>query len=109
VRGTRFQQALVSENDEFRVRNVGTVCPYEGTRIWVDHLREAEPGEDGHSDAGEIGLMIEAGGESVQAFLSPQDALMLADRLQRAADLVLETTEDVPDADREYQRLTRRP
>jgi hypothetical protein len=75
----------------------------------VDHLWEAKPREDGHPDEGEIGLMVEAGGESVQPFLSPENALMLANRLHRAADLVLEASEDVPDADREYQRLTRRP
>jgi hypothetical protein len=37
------------------------------------------------------------------------DALLLADRIRRAADLALETTEDQPDLEREYQRMARRP
>jgi hypothetical protein len=53
--------------------------------------------------------MIEAGGQSTEAFLSPGDALVLADRIRRAADLALETSEDQPDLDREYQSLARRP
>jgi hypothetical protein len=36
--------------------------------------------------------------------LSAEEALLLADRLQRAAHLVLETDEDLPDPEREYRR-----
>lgn len=99
----------MSDDDDIRVRNVAMLCPYEGTRIWIDHLWEAEPREDGHADEGEVGIMIEADGQSTEAFPNPGDALLLADRIPRAADLALETREDQPDLDREYLHWTRRP
>jgi hypothetical protein len=36
--------------------------------------------------------------------MTPEDALMLANRLTRAANLVLETMEDAPDVEREAAR-----
>jgi len=39
------------------------------------------------------------------AMLTPDEALLLADRLKRAADLVLETLEDPPDLEREAARF----
>jgi hypothetical protein len=54
----------VSGNDEFTVRNVAMICPDEGTRIWIDHLWEAQPAEDGHPDPGQVGIMLEVNGES---------------------------------------------
>lgn len=49
--------------------------------------------------------MIEAGGQQMGVFLGPEDGLMLADRIRRAVDLVLEISEDKPETetDREYQ------
>jgi hypothetical protein len=39
--------------------------------------------------------------------LTAEEALLLADQLTRGAHLVLETGEDLPGAEREYQRLIR--
>jgi hypothetical protein len=49
--------------------------------------------------------MLEAGGQQLGVFLGPEDGLMLADRIRRAVDLVLEISEDEPETetDREYQ------
>ena len=53
-------------------------------------------------DPGFIALMV---GEE-QALLDPGDALMLAERLQRAASLVMEAMEDAPDIEREAARYS---
>jgi hypothetical protein len=99
----------VSGNDKIKVRNIGIICPGEGTTVWVDHVWETRPRGHGHRDEGAIGLMIEAGGEQLGVFLGPEDGLMLADRIRRAVDLVLEISEDEPETetDREYQPLSR--
>jgi hypothetical protein len=103
----RSREALVGDDGAFRVRNVGIVRPGEGAAIWVDHVWEARPREDGHPDEGTVGLMIEAGGEQLGVFLGPEEGLMLADRIRRAVDLVLEASEEQSDTDREYQLLSR--
>ena len=104
-----FREVLVSGNDNIKVRNVGIVCPGEGTTVWVDHVWETRPRRHGQRGEGAIGLMIEAGGEQLGVFLGPADGLMLADRIRRAVDLVLEISEDEPETetDREYQLLSR--
>jgi hypothetical protein len=53
--------------------------------------------------------MLEVGGQQVGVFLGPEDGLMLADRIRRAVDLVLEISEDEPETetDREYQLPSR--
>ena len=43
--------------------------------------------------------MIEAGGTQLGVFLGPEDGLMLADRVRRAVDIVLEISEDEPETD----------
>lgn len=104
-----FREVLVSGNGKIKVRNVGIVCPGEGTTVWVDHVWETRPRGHGQRDEGAIGLMIEAGGEQLGVFLGPEDGLMLADRIRRAVDLVLEISEDEPQTEtgREYQLLSR--
>lgn len=103
----RYGEAHVSDNDKIRVRNVGIVCPGESTTIWVDHVWETRPRGHGHRDEGSVGLMMEVGGRQVGVFLGPEDGLMLADRIRRAVDLVLETSEDQPETHREYWLLSR--
>jgi hypothetical protein len=95
----------VSGNDKVRVRNIGIICPAQGATVWVDHVWETRPRGHGRRDEGAIGLMIEAGGQQVGVFLGPEDGLMLADRIRRAADLVLEISEDEPETetDRQYR------
>jgi hypothetical protein len=99
----------MSGNDKVRVRNIGIVCPGEGMTVWVDHVWDTRPRAHGRRDEGAVGLMLEAGGQQLGVFLGPEDGLMLADRIRRAVDLVLEISEDEPETetDREYQPPTR--
>jgi hypothetical protein len=99
----------VSGDDKVKVRNIGIVCPGEGTTVWVDHVWDTPPRGHGRRDEGSVGLMIEADGQQVGVFLGPEDGPMLADRIRRAVDLVLEISEDEPqtETDREYQVLSR--
>ena len=94
-------------DDKIRVRNIGIVCPSEGTTVWVDHVWDTGPRGHGRRDEGAIGLMIETDGEQLGVFLGPEDGLMLADRIRRAVDILLEIGEDEPETetDREYQPL----
>ena len=100
----------MSGNDKVRVRNIGIVSPGEGATVWLDHVWETRPRGHGRRDEGAVGLMLEAGGQQVGVFLGPEDGLMLADRIRRAVDLVLEISEDEPETetDREY-RVPSRP
>jgi hypothetical protein len=96
----------VRGNDKVRVRNIGIICPGEGTTVWVDHVWDTRPRGPGRRDEGAVGLMIEAGGQQLGVFLGPEDGLMVANRIRRAVDLVLEISEDEPETetDREYQQ-----
>jgi hypothetical protein len=62
-----------------------------------------------HIDPGQVNLSLASyeaeGTQERRAFLNPFEALMLADRLTRAAHFVLETQEGVPSAERELRRL----
>jgi hypothetical protein len=99
----------MSGDDKIKVRNIGIVCPGEGTTVWVDHVWDTRPRGHGRRDEGAVGLMLEAGGQQLGVFLGPEDGLMLADRIRRAVDLVLEISEDEPETetDREYQQASR--
>jgi hypothetical protein len=99
----------MSGNDKVRVRNIGIICPAEGATVWVDHVWETRPRGHGRRDEGAVGLMLEVGGQQVGVFLGPEDGLMLADRIRRAVDIVLEISEDEPETetDREYQPVSR--
>jgi hypothetical protein len=79
------------------------------TDAWVDHVWDTRPSGHGRRDEGAVGLMLEAGGQQLGVFLGPEDGLMLADRIRRAVDLVLEISEDEPETetDREYQQASR--
>jgi hypothetical protein len=105
----------VSENSA-RIRIVGSV-PVDngGTRIWIDHVFTVGSSSDDDPDEGHVGLTITEDGTAAGAdrlrivanstcLLTAEEALLLADRLQRAAHLVLETEEDLPDPEREYRR-----
>ena len=89
----------------FRERNIGRIDTGED-EISVDHLYDSEPaacpGCGGRCVApGLVALTVTD--ESV--LLTPEEALLLANRLTRAANLVLETMEDAPDAEREAARF----
>ena len=75
----------------------------------IDRIYTMEACEAGHPDEGLVGITIQAGEVHADAVLTAEEALMLADRLTRAAHLVLEAGEDEPETetDREYQPLSR--
>jgi hypothetical protein len=110
----------MSEHDHdtvpLRIRSVGDLfLEDQDITVSVDHVYLAE-GSAGACDncggpcrdPGFVGLGIcdvEEGGEHMHAQLTPSEALLLANRLERAANLVLESEEDVPDIEREAARL----
>jgi hypothetical protein len=56
-------------------------------------------------DPGEVALLLVEGTESVGIKFGPGIAFTIADRLTRAAHLILEAGEDLPDIAREMARL----
>jgi hypothetical protein len=91
----------VSGNCE-RIRIVGSVPVDDDTMIWIDHVFAT--GTSPYDDPGYVGLTVAEDDTKATCLLTAQEALLLADRLQRAAHLVLETEEDLPDPEREYRR-----
>lgn len=82
--------------------------------VIVDHVYlgagDTDPCEDCGGvvhDEGAVGLAVDDHGEMVNSvILSPEEALLVANRLTRAANLVLEGGEDAPDLEREVARFT---
>lgn len=93
------------QHSDLVARNVWTGVTTDGSRISIDHLYPAEPepccacGGDCIT-AGLVGLIL----DDAVAMLTPEEAGLLANRLTRAENLVLEMTEDTPDPDREAAR-----
>lgn len=95
-------------------RTIGRIFP-ESTesQVVVEHVYAPDGsfkcddcGKPGH-DPGYVGLVIYGdGGDCESVLLEPHEALLIANRLQRAASLVLESTEDVPDVEREANRFS---
>ena len=101
------------ETVDFRTRTVlhlHLTDEDDGPAVIVDHVYEPEGmttcecGAPGH-DPGMVGLML-AGGEkkAVSVLLTPERALLVANRLTRAANFALESGEDPLDLDREAAR-----
>ena len=92
-----------------RNRNLLEMELDDETVILVDHVYMPEGaarvcpdcGGPGHN-AGMVGLIL----DGACGLLSPEEALLLADRLVRGAHLVLESTEDPPDVEREAARYS---
>jgi hypothetical protein len=82
------------------------------TLILIDHVYEREGatacecGGPSH-DPGMVWLSIADEDGDGSAFLTAEQALLVANRLTRAASLVLESGEDVPDVEREAARYQR--
>lgn len=103
-----------SDDNKLRTRTIGVIFgDCGGDRIMIEHVFAPEGsfgceecGGPGH-DPGMVGLGID-GDDDQQAYamLSPEEALLIANRLTRAAGLVLESAEDVPDVEREAARFT---
>lgn len=100
-----------------RRRIVGRLHPNDGESfVVVDHvfaaegsLACAECGKPTH-DPGMIGLLVDEDAEDMdtppaEVLLTYQEALVLANRLERAAALVLEAGEERPDVEREAARF----
>jgi hypothetical protein len=71
-----------------------------GTHICIDHVYE--PG----GEPGMVGLLLWDNDATVSVLLDAADALLVAERLQRAASLVLKFDEDPEDIEREAARYT---
>jgi hypothetical protein len=93
-----------------RTRTVWHMLLDDDTDLIVQHvyLPEGAAGKCSHGgcenpahDPGMVGLIL--GGET--ALLTPEDALVVANRITRAANLVLESEEDCPDIEREAARF----
>lgn len=102
-----------AEGIPLRTRTIGVVFgDCGGDRIAVEHVFAPEGafecddcGAPGH-DPGMVGLGIDGDDQqSAYAMLSPEEALLIANRLTRAAMLVLESQEDRPDVEREAARF----
>lgn len=104
------------ESIKLRTRTLGRVHPDDDTVIVVEHVYEAEGaspcehcGTPAH-DPGMVGLIINSeDGDGTPTFtsvlLTAEDALTLANRLERGASLILESTEDSPDIEREAAKF----
>lgn len=97
-----------------RVRAVGHVHCDDDVVVVVDHVYMADGsfpcddcGQPGH-DPGMVGMGISEGDEEdsrhASALMTPEAALTVINRLQRAVNMVLESSEDVPDVEREANR-----
>jgi len=94
-----------------RARTIGSVYPSDDTVIIVEHVYEPGTapchgcGEHAH-DPGTVGMIVSRDDEQpVAVSMSAEDALLLANRLERAAGIVLELGEDAPDIEREAARF----
>lgn len=99
---------------EMKSRLVGFIDADETTHIEVEHVYDNAtcPEHGGLAHGGLVGVTIHdhsPGEEACAAvLLDACDALLLADRITRAAHLVLELEEDLPDVEREYLRYSKR-
>ena len=102
------------EEVPLRTRIIGGISPCEDSTVVVAHLYEPEGAsgkcihdgcEHNAHDPGMVDLFVEHGDDAVSVQMFPGAALELANRLTRAANLVLESGEDVPDVEREAARF----
>jgi hypothetical protein len=86
-----------------KIRHVGFFETESGEHIGVAHLFDNQTcPEHGHLLITNSALVLMVNGDN--AVLDVGEALLLADRLMRAAQLVLEAGEDVADVEREVIR-----
>jgi hypothetical protein len=96
-----------------RSRTIGHVHPDDDTLIVVEHVYAAEGTAGSCSDCGKpahdpgmVGLVVhQEDDEPVSVLMLAEDALVLAGRLTRAANLIFESQEDVPDIARDMARF----
>ena len=94
----RERDFMTGDDTPPRVRTVGCITTPDGaTSIYIDHVYSMETCEHGQPDEGLVGLAIRPDdGPEAHALLGPDDALLIAERLTRAAALIMETGEDCP-------------
>ena len=100
------------EDGGLRIRTIGRVFPgpCDDAMVIVEHVYEPDGVDTCHCgapthDPGMVGLVVAHGEESTGVMLFAEEALTLANRLTRAATLVLESMEDTPDIEREAARF----
>jgi len=101
------------EDIPLRTRTIAHLHLDDGeTTIAIEHVYAPDGafacddcGKAGH-DPGMVGLLMSDEEGLVDGLLTAEQALMLANRLTRAASLILESGEDVPDVEREAARFT---
>lgn len=105
-------ESQTPEAPPVRARTILHLHLDDGSFVAVDHVYEPEGSatcsEDGCGapahDPGMVGLLLSDDDTTASALMSAGDALILAERLQRAASLVMESMEDTPDLEREAAR-----
>lgn len=101
-------------DSKLRFRVTGTIEVHDDCHITVEHVygNTTCPEHGSLTDSGLVGIAVndETPGEEQFALvhLDAADALLLADRIVRAAHLVLELGEQLPDPQREYLRHSER-
>lgn len=101
-------------DSKLRFRAVGSVEVHDECHITVEHVYDNSTCAEHGSllDSGLIAIAIhdDSAGEEqfASVLLGAAEALLLADRITRAAHLVLELTEQLPDPQREYLRHSER-
>ena len=96
------------EQPPFCRRNIIDLDTTDGSRVIIDHLFPAAgdtprcPSCDGLCIApGLVGLVL----DDASGLFTAEEALLIANRLTRGANLVLEATEDATDLSREAAKL----
>lgn len=102
---------MTADPRKVRTRSVGHLhLDTPGHAIAVDHVYAPDGVLDGDGtghDPGRVGLVVKEGEHAGSVLLTASQALSLANRLTRAASLVLESGEDPADVEREAARVTR--
>ena len=91
------------ENNDLSTRHVGSVFPTENTHADVELISFHE-----HRDnypLVSLSVHDHAHEEEASVWMNPDEALLLANRLTRAANLALETAEQPPALEDELARL----
>jgi hypothetical protein len=87
----------VEENTFVEVEHVYAPAGHHGV---YEHVGDGPP-----HDPGLVGLTVKDTDEMAGVLLFPDQALLLANRLIRAANLVMESDEGLPDVEREAARF----
>jgi hypothetical protein len=99
---------------KLKIRTVACIEVTDEMHVTVEHVFDNEtcPEHGNLIDSGLVAVAIhdETPGEEqfASVLLEPRDALLLADRITRAAHLALELDEQLPDPQREYLRHSER-